>query len=265
MRLRPLGAGDREAVERIFVETLALGRAAPLADDLLRRYTALCVDWYLGPGRADAAVVEDGGRVIAYALVCTDDEAHGRWERRAAARFVAFVAPRLIVRRWDPPTRAFCRHRLRDGYDLWRAGRRPPARAHAHVDVLPGRRTGAASRLLLEHVDARCRARGLTAWYGEVNALEGRREAALGRLGLEVLAVVPNRTLTRLAGAPVHRLTVRRSVPLVAVERSPVIARRWRRVRRRAARLVSSGSTSSWGARDRRRTRPAANRAETAA
>lgn len=242
MRLRPLEPSDRAAVEHVFRETLAMGRPASIADELLRRYCELCLDWYLGPGLADGAVVEDGGRVVAYALVCTDEVAHGKWERRAAVRFVAHVVPGLALRRWDRRTRDFCRRRLRDGYDLWRAGSEAPARAHAHVNALAGRRTGGASRLLLDHVDARCRARGLTAWYGEVNAVEGRREAALERLGLGVVRVTPNRTLSALTGVPVRRLTVHRSVPLVVVGRSAVLGGRWRRVRRRTARMAGVGA-----------------------
>ncbi len=240
MIVRPVCADDLRTVRRIFRETLVLGRPVVLAEDLLDRYESLCLGWYLGPGRADAAVVEDRGRVVGYALVCTDAEADRAWERREAARFVRFVVPRLMCRRWDRRTAQFCRLRLRDGLDLWRAGADPPARAHAHVNVVSGRRTGQAGRLLLDHVDARCRARGLTAWYGEINAPRGRRAAALDRLGVHVVRAHPNRTLSWLGGAPVDRLTVLRQVPLCSAVRRSVGRRRWKLVprttRRRARR-----------------------------
>jgi hypothetical protein len=53
----------------------------------------------------------------------------------------------------------------------------------------------------------------ISAWWGEINARAGRRVAALGRWGSEVVARQPNRTLTWLADAPVERLTVVRHVP----------------------------------------------------
>ena len=232
MIVRPVGPADLDAVRAIFRATLVLGRPGVLADDMLDRYESLCLSWYLGPGRADAAVVEDRGRLVGYALVCTDSASQRGWERREAARFVRFVVPRLLLRRWDRRTTGFCRRRLRDGVDLWRAGGDPPARAHAHVNIVAGRRTGQAGRLLLDHVDARCRARGLTAWYGEINAPRGRRAAALDRLGVRVVRSTPNRTLTWLSGAPVDRLTVLRQVPLCSVERRAADPRRWRLVHR---------------------------------
>jgi len=45
-----------------------------------------------------------------------------------------------------------------------------------------------------------------------MNARAGRRTAALGRWGAEVVSRRPNATLTWLTGAPVERLTVLRRV-----------------------------------------------------
>ena len=83
---------------------------------------------------------------------------------------------------------------------------------HAHVNVEAGRRSGTAALLLLEHVDQRVAAAGFTQWIGEVNAPSGRRLAALERLGFTVVGRTPNRTLSRLTGDPVERLTLRRDV-----------------------------------------------------
>jgi hypothetical protein len=45
-----------------------------------------------------------------------------------------------------------------------------------------------------------------------MNARAGRRVAALGRWGAEIVSRRPNATLTWLTGAPVERLTVLRRV-----------------------------------------------------
>jgi hypothetical protein len=106
----------------------------------LRPYERLCLDWYLRAGREQVCVLQDGDRVVGYALVCVEPDAFARWQQRAVA-----VA-------------------------------------------------------------------GFESWYGEMNARTGRRVAALGRWGAEVVARRRNGTLTWLTGSPVERLTVLRHV-----------------------------------------------------
>ncbi len=213
LSVRLLGVQDDEVVRQIFRETLLLGRPVALAPDFLERYEELCMGWYLGIGRPDAAVLVDEGAVVGYTLVCTRPDDHRRWEKAEAARFVRFVVPRLLSGHWDERTRAFCWRRLHDGYLLWRRGRTPPAPAHAHVNVAKGFRHGTGLRVLVEHIDDRCRRIGLPAWYGEMNAPQGRRAAAVGRLGAEIVDVTPNRTLSWAAGERVERITLIREVP----------------------------------------------------
>ena len=117
MRARPLGSNDHGAVRAIFGSTLLLGRELPFSLPDLDRYESLCLDWYLGPGREDAAVVEaHNGRVVGYALVCTDEQAHTRWMRRRAARFaVQRRTRRQIAARALVGVRALCRRLRRSG------------------------------------------------------------------------------------------------------------------------------------------------------
>lgn len=214
MIVRPLGpgAGDDAAVRRVFRSTLALGRPVPFPLPGLDRYEALCLGWYLGPGRTDAAVVEDDGEVVGYALVCTDAAGHARATRHTAVRFTAWVAPRLVARRLPDPARTFWRLRLLDGWTAWRrAGATPPA-AHAHLNLLRGARVTRTSLELIAHIDGRVRAAGIPAWRGEINARRGRRTVALGRLVGDVVDAVENRTYSWLEGRPVDRLTVERAV-----------------------------------------------------
>lgn len=210
MRVRALRDGDDDDIAEVFRSTLVLGAglAAPPPD--LLRYQALCLDWYLDAGRPDAAVLEGGdGRVVGYALVCTDPDRHRRWVRRAGARFAAGVALRWAAGRYPPDAARFHRLRLRDGWTLWRHA--PPALAqlgHAHVNLLPEARAAQAGRLLAAHVDARVARAGLPGWFGEINAAAGTRARALERLGGVIVHRAPNHTLTALAGQPVERLTV---------------------------------------------------------
>jgi hypothetical protein len=214
LRIRPLRTADERALRRVFRATIALGHPVsdhPGVDRALRPYERLCLGWYLGPGRRHASVLRDDDRVVGYALVCVDAEGFGRWQRHAAARYLAHVVPRLALRRDPASIRRFYRLRLRDGWDLWRhTDDRVAGLPHAHFNATaPGALPG---RLLADHVDAVVAAAGFEAWYGEMNARAGRRVAALGRWGTEIISRRPNATLTWLTGAPVERLTVLRRV-----------------------------------------------------
>jgi hypothetical protein len=206
MRVRPLGAGDDEAIRRIFRSTVLLGRQLPFGGRIVDRYEALCLDWYLTSGRRDAAVVEsDDGAIAGYALVCTDEDSFRSWNHRHAASYAVRSVPRAL-RRGDAAS--FVRLRLRDGWMLWRHGGTSPMPAHAHLNLTPAVRAGRAGRLLGDHIDACVRAAGLPGWYGEINAVVGRRALALERLGGEIVHRTPNHTLSAFAHQPIERLTV---------------------------------------------------------
>ena len=212
-------ASDEQGVRQVFRATLGLGRPVPFPLPGLARYEAVCLDWYLGPGRDDAGVVEHDGAVVGYALVCTDEAGHARATRDAAVRFAAWAAPRIVARRLPEPARTFWRLRLRDGWAAWRhsrgshRSREGPPGAHAHLNLVQGARATHATLDLLAHIDDRVRAANLPAWQGEVNAVRGRRRSALERVVGPVVDTVPNRTYTWLMGRPVDRLTVERAVP----------------------------------------------------
>jgi hypothetical protein len=212
--VRPLErAADTHAVRRVFRATLALGRPVSFPLPGLARYEALCLDWYLGAGREDAAVVEHDGTVVGYALVCTDPAGHARATRDEALRFAAWAAPRVFARRLPDPARTFWRLRLRDGWVAWRRSGGTPPFPHAHLNLVSGARATRATLELLAHIDRRARVAGLPTWRGEVNAVRGRRRSALERVVGPVVDVVPNQTYSWLAGRPVDRLTVERAVP----------------------------------------------------
>jgi hypothetical protein len=212
--VRPLTDEDEATLRRLFHETMVMGRPLPfsLADG--GRYESLCLDWYLGSGRQDAVVVDAGGEIVGFALVCTDRAGYRRWVRGHAARYAAYSVVTLCrTNPWSPLAR-FHRCRLRDGWVMWR-GASPTFPAHAHVNVLPHRLARWAGKLLLDSVDERCRAAEVPGWYGEINALVGKRAGALERVVGPIEHRAPNHTLTWLMGRPVERLTVTRAVPSI--------------------------------------------------
>jgi len=222
MSLRPLRPGDDEPIRRLFRATVALGRplAAPVAD--FDVYERLCLDWYLGPGRRDAAVAEQDGGVVGYVLVCTDQRAFGRWRRGAVAALLRRIGPKLATRRYDEFTDRFFRLRLRDGWELWRRAPRGTAAAHAHFNAASGARSGLVVRDFVAHVERACARAGIDAWTGEMNAPVGRRERVLERYGARIVHRARNHTLSWLAGETIERLTVVRPVgDIVRVDATP--------------------------------------------
>lgn len=215
VRVRPVGsASDDAAVAALFDDTVLLGTPFDTMPAGFDAYRDVCLGWYLGPGRRNAALAVDGdGAPVGYALVCTDEAAANRWSARASGRLVLAVASAAARRRLDPAGRRFYRSRVRDVGRLARARTAPPAAAHAHVNVATGFRSGSATIALVAHVDDVCRRSGHRTWYGEMNERPGRRLRALERLGLEVVGTAPNRTLSAVLGEPVVRLTLLRRVP----------------------------------------------------
>lgn len=210
-------AADDHSIGELFDATLALGE--PLGFTLARgdRYRDLCLRWYLDAERAGAAVILDpagagAGAIIGYALVCTDESAYRKEIRRKVGRFVGGTMFATVTCRLDAPSRRFYADRLRDAVQLARSLERRPSAAHVHLNVRSDHRSGSAALLLLEHVDQYCRERGIECWSGEINAAVGSRQRALTRLGLDVVASVPNHTLSRQVGQPVERLLIVRDL-----------------------------------------------------
>ncbi|HUC04219.1 MAG TPA: hypothetical protein VL961_02400 [Acidimicrobiales bacterium] len=211
--VRPLADRDEGELRRLFHSTLVMGRPLPFSLDDGGRYESMCLDWYLGSGRPQAAVVDAGGEVVGFALVCTDQAAYMRWARARAARYLTYSLRTLVHTRPRSPVAKFHRTRLRDGWVMLRSPA-PPYRAHAHVNVLSHRLTRWAGSALVHHVDAECRQAGLPGWYGEINAPVGKRANALERVLGPVVHRAPNHTLSWLMGRPVERLTVARPLPV---------------------------------------------------
>ena len=216
MRVRAMRTADTGDVRRLFRDTIALGRPLPFVCTALDRYEALCLDWYLRPERLrdHAVLVDDADHVEGYALVCSDQAAFDRWARVAGLRWAATALWALTIRRLGADEARFHRLRLHDGWTSWRRGVDPGLPAHAHFNLARGARGRMHVMALVDHIDTRCAALGLPGWYGEINAPAGRRAVALEAHGARVVHREHNRTLSWLAGAPIERLTVARSLAL---------------------------------------------------
>ena len=207
---------DEPEIRALFRTTILLGRPVPFADrapSLLAAYERLCLDPYLAAGSgAVVGVLRDtpSGPVRGYALVCLDAASLRRRRARGLATFVARATPWLAPR---GEASTFVRSRFRDGWALRRPARAVRDLPHAHFNAAPSA-SRLPGRLLADFVDAVCREAGYGSWYGEINARVGRRATAItARWGGEIVDRTPNRTMTRLQGVPVERLTVLRHVP----------------------------------------------------
>lgn len=211
MNPRSLQPGDDRAIEELFVATVALGR--PLGFDCpgLDAYRDLCLGWYLGPGRDDAVVLEEAGRIVGYALGCTDAQAYRTWARAEATTWVLHTTRAIVTGRLPQDAERFHRLRLRDGW-AGLVGPPPPCGPHLHVNVEDRFRGGRAGRMLIEAAEERFRLAGIRQWYGEINAPVGRRAAALERYGGRIVGRRPSHTFSWLAGRPVEQLRVTRAV-----------------------------------------------------
>ena len=218
--VRPLQPGDDDAIARLFDATVLLGSPLSRLPVAFDHYRALSLAWYLGPGRDDAAVATDtAAEVIGYTLVCADERAAARAGRHHTLTLALRVATEAARGHLDAASRAFYRARARDARALALTRQSPPASVHAHLNVRSGARTLSVARVLVEHIDTRCRLAGHDAWYGELNEREGSRAGALERLGAEIVSTVPNHTLSGLLGEPIRRLTLVRRLPAEQVRR----------------------------------------------
>lgn len=216
--LRPLRAGDWESVSRIFWDTFVLGDPVPFRLGLREAYSNLALGWFRANPES-SRVVDVGGRIAGYVLVCTDHASFSSAQRRAALDYLSIAVPALFGRT-TRLERKFVLYRLIDGFEAWRDEDPMAVGAHAHFNLARGYRSGLAVKRFVEHIDAVCSEAGFTHWTGQMNARDGQRIGLLRRYGFTVHSRTRNRTLSWLARAEVDRLTVVRQIG--AIQRLPV-------------------------------------------
>lgn len=224
--VRGLHPGDDAEIHRIFRRTMVLGSPPALPRPAVRAYAEPCLGWYLTHGRGDARVIEQDGRVTGYALMCLDQEAYGAWMRGALLRWVVGSLGRVLTGRPGRDDAWFLRLRLRDGWDAWREGPVVPFPAHAQLGIVPDRRDSDLSDRLVALVDERVGVAGLPGWFAQLHLARGSSLGALERVGAEIVDWQRSRTMTWLAGRPVHRAIVTRRLTPPARRRARPMAER---------------------------------------
>lgn len=211
--IRPLRPGDGLEVRRLFRATITRARSRALEYADIVAHERLCVDWYLTEGRADVRVVEQGGEIVGYLLVCLRQADYEAWARRYAVRWAGRMAYRLVTGRLRGEARRFAGAQARDRLtDRWDAPPRPFA-AHAHVYLAPHVCDDEGGRRLIGAVDELVRTAGLAGWCGDVVDVPGGSSLrAFERAGARVVRRVPDHASSWAHGAPVRRASVVRSL-----------------------------------------------------
>ncbi|MEY4392668.1 MAG: hypothetical protein RLZZ544_1377 [Actinomycetota bacterium] len=207
-------AGFENEVRRLFSDTFVLGNPIGSPVALFDHYAELNLGWYLTVGAADCVVVTSSGRVVAYGLLCAEPRDLDRWTMRRVPSLCGRVLSRLITFRLTKDAVRFYSGRFLDAVTIGFARRSLPVDcAHVHMNVSAGHRTGQVALILRDELDKVCRDRGISHWMGEINSVSGHRRDALARCVGNVVGTKRNRTMSRLMGVEVTRLTVVRTVP----------------------------------------------------
>ena len=202
--------GHEHAVRRMFWETITIGH--PLKFDLncARQYENLGLSWYLTEGSNDCVVALVDSEPVGYCLVCTNTESFERSQKKLLARLFICGLFVLLTSRINSESRRFYWYRLRDSVTIMRTRKHLPTDVdmHAHLNVHYSRHDGSISRRLRDHADAVCKAHGANAYFGEMNAVGGKRIIGLQRVGGAVVSDSTNHTFSWLTGQDIHRLTL---------------------------------------------------------
>lgn len=210
--------GYEEEIRRLFWENILIGQPLPFALAARRAYERLCLDWYLANPQHSVVVIAEG-RVIGYALVCANQLAHHRNQRRQVGRLLASVLAHLVVCRLSIPSFWFYVLRVKDSLTIATSRHSIPADidVHAHVNIDFAHHDGAVALSLRKHIDSVCLRTGRAGWFGEMNAVGGKRIVGIRRVVGEVVAANTNHTLSWLLNSDVDRLTmIRRTVKELA-------------------------------------------------
>ena len=206
--------GYENQIRALFWETMSIGKPLPFTLSCARRYEELGLGWYLSHGIDDAVVVERDGNVIGYGLFCSDAKSFKKHQNRQLILLALEVLFAFIAFQTNVESRRFYWYRIRDSLTIFRSRHMLPAdvHAHAHLNVNRANHDAFAARMLRDHLDAMCRRHGLPTYFGEMNAVGGKRLLSLRRVGGDVVNESQNFTLSWLAGAQVRRLTLVRTV-----------------------------------------------------
>ena len=203
-------AGWEKQIRQLFWETVTIGHPLSFELSCAKQYEDLGLNWYLVHGAKDSTVALVDGKVIGYCLVCCDSTSFHKSQRRHFAILVWSVLLALVTGRSNKESRRFYWLRLQDSLTISRTRKVLPKNVHMHVhlNVGHGFQDGSVSRRMRDHADQVCLSHGATAYFGEINAVGGRRILGLHRVGGQIVNDSANKTFSWLTGQDVHRLTL---------------------------------------------------------
>lgn len=206
--------GYEHEVRRLFWDNILIGHPLPFHLAARRAYERLCLGWYFENPQHSVVVIADGC-VVGYALVCANQLAHHRHQRRRTGALVWSVLAHIVVGRLSPASLRFYLLRAKDSITITTSRHALPVDidVHAHVNIDLAHHDGSVALSLRKHIDSVCHRTGRAGWFGEMNAVGGKRIVGIRRVVGDVVASHTNHTLSWLLKSHVDRLTtVRRTV-----------------------------------------------------
>ena len=209
VRLEPI-RGRENQVRELFWSTLTIGEPLKFELNCAEQYENLSLEWYLTSGSADCAIAMIGDKPVGYCLVCTDHESFENLQKRLITKLLIACAFTLLTFRMNAKSCRFYWYRLKDSFTIMRTRKDLPTDVtmHAHLNVHHSHHDGSVSLKLRSHADWVCNSRGALGYFGEMNAVGGKRIVSLRRVGGAIVANSKNHTFSWLTGQEIHRLTL---------------------------------------------------------
>ena len=202
--------GREHQVRELFWSTLTIGEPLKFELNCAKQYENLSLDWYLSHGSTDCAIAMIGDKPVGYCLVCTDHESFENLQKKLFVRLMFACVATFLSLRMNPKSRRFYWYRLKDSFTIMRTRKDLPrdVTLHAHLNVHHSHHDGSVSLKLRGHADRVCNRHGAMGYFGEMNAVGGKRIVSLRRVGGAVVANSKNHTFSWLTGQEIQRLTL---------------------------------------------------------
>lgn len=213
VKLAPIH-GFEDDIRRLFWATITIGNPLKFALTCTKEYENLGLAWYLSGGGNHSVVATIDENIVGYCLVCSDPKSFEKLQRKLLVRLVVACLVALTTGRMNSESRKFYWFRLRDSVEIARTRKKlpPNIQLHTHINVKNEFQNGSVSLHLRNHVDGVCRRLGVTAYFGEMNAVGAKRRVSLRRVGGTIVSDSPNHTFSWLTSKELHRLTLVRTV-----------------------------------------------------
>lgn len=184
-RIRGYRPSDREQVRKICADTGFLGEPVDDVFEDRELFADFLTAYYTDCEPESVRLLERDGVVVGYILGCLRPGEYTKWVWRHVPEWF-WRACWGYVWRYGAETRRYLRWLVFRGREETPAA--PEGAAHLHINLLPGHRQVACTRLLLEEFIEWVQQNGHRTLYGQMVVFEDRRsESFFRRYGFEVL------------------------------------------------------------------------------